>query len=144
MEVFFISGHINLTQQEFDLHYVDQIDQSIKKGGIYVIGNAQGGDTMALEYLLKKGVDPKKITIYFYNRYGDSQSKKYIDRGLKVITEFKSYTNRDAHMTISSNTDILWIRPESENIKLLGSAYKKGHVSGTEKNLLRRKQNSLY
>jgi hypothetical protein len=58
MEIFFISGHINLTQTEFDVHYKPAIGDSLKKNCCYVLGNANGEDTMALEYLLKKGVDP--------------------------------------------------------------------------------------
>jgi hypothetical protein len=140
MSVFFISGHTNLTQSEFDLHYKALIDQSINHNGHYVIGNAKGADTMALEYLLSRGVDPSKITIYFYDRFGHTSIQKYSTRGLHVVSDFGSYTARDAQMTYDSTVDILWVRPEEESKKLLGKAYKKGHISGTEKNLLRRQK----
>jgi len=138
MEVFFISGHINLTQGEFDIHYKPAIDDSLKKNGRYVLGNAAGADTMALDYLLKKGVDPHNITIYFYDKYKRDLTKKYTDRGIQVQMGFTSYTNRDAKMTEDSTIDILWVRPRDEAIKLLGSEYKEGHMTGTERNFLRR------
>ena len=105
--VFFISGHMNLTKNEFDLHYKSEIDKSINEGGTYVIGNAKGADTMALDYLLYKGIDPKNITIYFYNRYGNKYSKKYIDRGVNLIRGFSGYTSRDAEMTKDSRKSVV-------------------------------------
>jgi hypothetical protein len=57
---------------------------------------------------------------------------------LKVTIGFTSYTNRDTQVTADSTTDILWVRPKDEATKLLGSKYKGSHITGTEKNLLRR------
>ena len=139
METFFISGHMDLTETEFNIHYKPTIDETLKKSCRYVIGHSAGADTMSLEYLLKEKVDPKNITIYFYDKHNPESSKEFVDRGLNVVSGFTSYTNRDAQMTTDSTVDILWIRPKEEAIKLLGPKYKEGYVSGTERNLLRRK-----
>jgi len=45
--VFQISGHIDLTQEEFDEHYVPAINKAIDIGGWFVIGDARGADAMA-------------------------------------------------------------------------------------------------
>jgi hypothetical protein len=56
-------------------HYTKNIDDAIYNKHKFVIGNANGADILALNYLLNKGVDPKDITIYYYNRYCSKYSR---------------------------------------------------------------------
>lgn len=145
MPIYFISGHINLTQDEFLTHYVPTLDQIINPTNKFVMGNAHGGDTMGLDYLLENGISPKSITIYYhgFDKNHPRNRDYYRSKGLNLIDGFKSYTERDSAMTYSSDIDIAWIRPKEETKKLLeslGEIYRPSRVSGTEKNLIRRHQ----
>ena len=136
----FISGHVNIQQHEFDTHYIPSLDEFIKLKHHVVIGNANGVDTMAYDYLIKKGHPGSLITIYHYGQSGNP-TDKYLNQGVQVKTGFTSYTKRDACMTTDSTDDLLWVRPVEETIKLLesnGEVYRPGRISGTEANLKRR------
>lgn len=135
----FISGHCNLTHEEFNEHYKSKLDD-ILNNPIHniLVGNAGGADTLCLEYLLRNNYPKDLITIYFYNPY-NSSIKKYDT--LNLVDGFTSYTKRDAEMTKLSTEDLLWIRSDEENkimIENMGLVYKKGRKSGTELNLIRR------
>lgn len=143
----FISGHTNLTEIEFEKHYQDLIDIAIKNKHYFIIGNADGGDTMALNYLLKESINPSHITICYYNRYENSKRpiEHYKELGLNVLTglddkKFTSYTNRDKYMTLNSDYDIAWVRPLEECKKMYGQGFISTKKSGTQLNLERRKQ----
>lgn len=145
MPTYFISGHINLSQDEFLVHYVPKLNQVINSKNKFVMGNAQGGDTLGLDYLLTHGVSPKSITIYYhgFNPSHPRNKDYYRSMGLNLIDGFKSYTERDSAMTYASNIDIAWVRSKEETRKLLeslGETYRPSRVSGTEKNLIRRQQ----
>ena len=61
----FISGHRDLTKEEFYLNYAIQLDWLITQEDIkFVIGDYEGCDTMAQEYLTEQGFDPSRVTIY--------------------------------------------------------------------------------
>jgi hypothetical protein len=47
----FISGHLDLTQAEFDLHYRYLIDQALEENQSFVVGDARGADLLAQQYL---------------------------------------------------------------------------------------------
>ena len=116
MKTYFISGHRNITDKEFNEHYVPLLDESIKAGGKYVVGDCVGVDNLAQIYLKEKGITD--ITVYHMfdePRYGN---------GLKTKGGFKSDFERDFEMTKDSDVDIAWVRAKR---------------SGTQQNLDRRK-----
>jgi hypothetical protein len=138
----FISGHVDLSSEEFKENYVKEIDIAIASGDKFVVGCAKGGDTMGLEYLLECKVDPTRITIFLFERYSSDETckekynKLYPEIALKY--GYKSYSTRDAAMTNSSDYDIAWVRSEAECKKKYGDKYRP-RVSGTEQNLIRRR-----
>jgi hypothetical protein len=145
-KIAFISGHVDIDKQTFLSHYQKPIDQAILGGESFILGNAQGVDSLALEYLLEKvseGILSRdQITIYFYNKYSETSDlhtdTKY--NGIKIINGFTSYTSRDKLMTVNSDYDIAWIRPVEESKKMYGDEFKPGRISGTELNIQRRKK----
>jgi hypothetical protein len=131
MTTIMISGHLDLTPAEFDLHYKDKLDKAIALGCDFVVGDARGGDTMAQAYLKDKGV---KVTVYYPGTEGPRNNVgNYPTKGGYTGKSWnEACTARDAAMTADSDADIAWVRviPGSKR------------VSGTQKNLNRRvKQN---
>lgn len=129
MSVYFVSGHLDLTEEEFATHYKPQIDKATASDGKFIVGDARGADCMAQKYLHDKA----PVTVYHMfkkprNNYSNSPT----------IGGFTSDADRDARMTADSDFDILWVRPAEEQKKLLGDKFRDGHISGTEKNRLRR------
>ena len=133
----FISGHVDLSPLEFKDHYWDAIDLAIKDNDDFLMGSARGADSYALDYLISKGVDSKKITVYLYEKDPDrvAELKSHYQK-LKVNfqTGFSSFTSRDATMTQNSSYDIAWVRSEVECKIRYGINYKP-RISGTQRNL---------
>lgn len=142
-DVAFISGHLDLSLEQFHMHYVPKLKMAIEKGHQFVMGNAMGADTMALEYLLQNCPSKDRITVYVYAKRPEVQQgisfrlSKMV--GVHVVSGFKTYLDRDATCTKASTNDIAWVRPKEETAKLLGKKYDPNRLSGTEQNLLRRK-----
>ena len=140
----FISGHLDLSAEQFRDHYVPYIQKAIEQGHSFVLGSARGADTMALDFLLEQKVNLKKrITVYVFSRNGHFQSKtikRLLHLGVKVNHGFMSDTERDEACTKASTYDIAWVRPKEETAKLLGAKYDPNRLSGTEQNLIRRKK----
>jgi hypothetical protein len=141
----YISGHIDLDEETFFRCYKENIDQAIEAGHWFIVGNARGADELAIQYLKEKGVDKSRVLIYYYVRDESDprQLKKSQLRGFPWSDGFKSYKHRDECATKDSDYDILWVRPakETEEIcKTLGIPYNAKRISGTEKNVIRRKK----
>ena len=117
MCAYFISGHLDLTQQEFNMYYRELLVRAVDSGGIFLVGDARGADTMVQEYF--KG--SKDVTVY--HMFDKPRNNVY---NYKTVGGFKSDDERDAAMTAASHEDIAWVRPGREK-------------SGTAKNLKRRK-----
>lgn len=137
---YFISGHVDLTQEEFNQHYLPRITEVAENGAHFVVGDAYGADYLAQKYLNDLGIDKNRVTVY--HRFENPQ----YDFGFNRVPNFKSHPQKDEHMTENSTDDIAWIRPQTpeyvEKIKAeleaQGKKYDPGRISGTEKNLLRR------
>lgn len=117
-KVNFISGHLSLTEEEFEKHYRSLIDAALSHGESFVVGDARGADTMAQNYLKSK---TRLVTVY--HMFTDPRN----NAGFKTIGGFESDAKRDEQMTKNSDQDIAWVRPGREQ-------------SGTQKNLYRREQ----
>jgi len=128
-KTYFISGHLELSEQEFDEHYKSKIDKALAEKASFVVGDAPGTDLMAQKYLLGKTDD---VTVYHMRKTPRN------DMGFFLRGKFKNDTDKDTAMTNASDKDIAWVRSEEEQKKLFGDKYRK-RVSGTEKNLWRRR-----
>lgn len=107
--IYFISGHGDLTQIEFNNYYVPVLDDILRtdKNAEFVVGDFQGADTMAQDYLRVKIPDTSKLTVYHMGRFPRYCSAT----GFKLIGGFSSDEERDSAMTRASNVDICFIRP---------------------------------
>ena len=135
--VYFISGHLDFSKDEFETHYVPKINEALASGANFVIGDARGVDTMAQEYLADK-TTPGQVTIYhIYSSPRNCVSANYLKVG-----HYTNYTERDAAMTLASTHDIAYVRSVEEQKKLFGPKYRH-RISGTEKNLIRRAKQKI-
>lgn len=120
---FFISGHRNITQEEFDNNYVPAIQKALEnKDAYFVIGDYYGTDIMAQNYLIDVlGVDPRRITVY--HMFTTPRNKNPKIQNTKG--GFTSDSGRDEQMTKDSDYDIAFVRDPKK-------------ISGTAENILRR------
>ena len=116
--VYFISGHRNITWEEFSRFYIPDILQAIAEDSSFVVGDCAGVDMLAQHFLKENGVT--NVTVYHIS------SSPMFNSGFKTKGGFRSDVERDYTMTLESDDDILWIRPGCER-------------SGTGNNLDRRK-----
>ena len=114
----FISGHLSLTDAEFNEHYRSAIDEALSRGDTFVVGDARGADTIAQNYLLGR-----TQAVVVYHMFTEPRN----NAGFKTIGGFKTDEERDKQMTADSDHDIAWVRPGRER-------------SGTQKNIDRRNQ----
>ncbi|OZG72196.1 hypothetical protein BTA51_17775 [Hahella sp. CCB-MM4] len=112
----FISGHLDLSHDEFNEHYRPVIDIAIEQNQSFVVGDARGADTLAQQYL--KG---KTTAVTVYHMFSDPRNNV----GFNTKGGFQSDNERDKQMTLDSTQDIAWVRPGREK-------------SGTQRNLARR------
>ncbi|VTS03310.1 Uncharacterized protein OS=Calothrix sp. 336/3 GN=IJ00_16210 PE=4 SV=1 [Gemmata massiliana] len=112
----FVSGHLNLTATEFDVHYRPAIDAALARGDAFVVGDARGTDTLVQNYLFGK-----TTAVVVYHMFASPRN----NAGFKTAGGFETDDARDAQMTADSDGDIAWARPGREK-------------SGTQKNIDRR------
>ena len=116
LSIHFISGHLTLTEAEFEAHYRPAIDAALASGDSFVVGDARGADTMAQNYLLGK-----TDAVVVYHMFTSPRN----NAGFKVVGGFNTDEERDTQMTTDSTQDIAWVRPGREK-------------SGTQQNIDRR------
>lgn len=119
--VYFISGHRDITQDEFDKYYLNTINKLAEdNNNTFVVGDYHGVDIMAQTELAFL-VDPDRVTVYhMFDKPRNLASTKFHLKG-----GYKTDEERDAAMTRESTDDIAWIRKGKED-------------SGTAQNILRR------
>lgn len=123
MAIAFISGHLDLTQAEFDEHYKARIDAAIAVGDDFVVGDARGADSLAQYYLHTKRISHWfSVTVYHAYATPRTALKHFFQRG-----GYPSQAQKDKGMTENSDYDIAWVRPGREK-------------SGTADNLKRREK----
>jgi hypothetical protein len=135
-KIYFISGHLDLSSEDFEKHYIPSIDYAIQHNSFFVVGDAKGADTLAQQYLASKKYP--RVTVYHMFsaprcNYGN----------WPIVGGYKSDESRDAYMTANSTDDIAYVRPMDEQKLLLEKAGKKfnpNRVSGTQKNINCRKK----
>lgn len=118
-KIYFVSGHRNITEEEFVQHYEPMLWTKVcDEDACFVVGDCSGVDDMAQKYLKTMGVKDVKVYHMF-------ESPRY-NAGYELVGGFTSDAERDTAMTEDSDEDIAWVRPGCEN-------------SGTAQNIQRRK-----
>lgn len=115
-KTYFVSGHRNIPQEEFDAMYVPQIDGALRKKCVFVVGDYEGADRMAQDYLKSKGATCVVFHMFDTPRY---------NAGFPTMPGFKTDEARDHAMSVVSDQDIAFVKSGKEN-------------SGTAQNLYRR------
>lgn len=121
---YFISGHRDITELEFEINYKNVIDNLLEENpyAYFVVGDYHGADIMAQNYLMDvKELDPDRITVY---HIGD-KPRNVNDKIIQTKGGFKTDEERDAEMTKNSRHDIAFVRDHTK-------------LSGTAQNILRR------
>lgn len=121
---YFISGHRDITEEEFEINYKVAIDYALYENpnARFVIGDYQGVDIMAQNYLLDQiGIEPERVTVYHMFDAPRNKNEKVIN----LFGGFKTDEERDAAMTEVSAHDIAFVRDHTK-------------ISGTATNILRR------
>lgn len=132
--IYFISGHRDLSYEEFEKYYVPKIEEVIKSDPFaeFLVGDCDGVDKYAMDYLYSQ--TSKEFAIYHMfdtprnlpSNYTFSGSIKEIMIGrVAVIGHFKTDEERDSAMTRNSDFDIAFVKDGRWN-------------SGTAQNIKRR------
>lgn len=111
--IYFISGHRNLSYEDFEKYYTPIIDKAIREDdeAKFVIGDCCGVDKFAMDYIFNK--DICHITIYhMFNK-----PRNIPEANTRVILDlvdfrggFKSDEERDSAMTRDSDFDIAFVK----------------------------------
>ena len=115
---YFISGHRDILEDEFQKHYEDKIFKAINDGASFVVGDCAGADLMAQKYL--KAFNVKDVNVYHLF----DEPKHNV--GFPLVGGFQSHSERNRAMTEDTTADIAWVRDGKEK-------------SGTAQNINRRK-----
>lgn len=120
---YFISGHRDITQDEFDYNYAAILDKLMDdEEALFVVGDCDGADIMAQNLLMDEFMlSPDRITVY--HAYGKPRNLN--PKITNVIGGFSSHVEKDEAMTKVSAHDVAFVRD-----------WKK--MSGTAQNILRR------
>lgn len=118
----FISGHRDVTEEEFQEHYAVKISSAYFSGQNFVVGDYYGVDIMAQKLLHNLWAGPDRVTVY----HMFDEPRNIVDEyRVNRVYGFKTDTERDAAMTVASDYDIAWVRVGKYN-------------SGTAQNIIRR------
>jgi hypothetical protein len=83
MLTYFISGHLDLTIDDFNEYYVNKIQNAINTNSEFVVGDATGCDRFAQTYLSGRSTN---VTIY----HMFETPRNYVDKTFKTIGGFKN------------------------------------------------------
>lgn len=120
---YFISGHRDLTENEFEYHYIPLIQKALSDtpNALFVVGDCDGCDIMSQNYLVNVLDDYSRINVYCVG-----ETPRNINPLItNVINGFKDDREKDAEMTRVSFADIALVRDSKI-------------WSGTGENILRR------
>lgn len=123
---YFISGHRNITKEEFDNNYAKVLKNIINQPSTYnirfIVGDYYGVDIMAQHYLIDElNFPPDGICVY----HMFDKPRNIHPLITNKIGGFTSDEERDAAMTKNSDFDIAFVRDHNK-------------WSGTGANILRR------
>lgn len=114
---YFVSGHRDLTKEEFEEHYVPLIQKVIKEDSWaeFVVGDWEGCDTLFIEYILYRFPNIF-VSIYYIDYIKTKFRGNYVYNYDNInLCKRNTYDECDASMTRNSDFDIAWIRPGRED-----------------------------
>lgn len=117
---YFISGHLDITAEEFATHYVPFLEAAQDQHASFVVGDARGTDTLAQTWLSRFAPQAPVTVFHMFDNPRNNVA------GSPTRGGFITDDERDSAMTKASDQDIAWVRPGREK-------------SGTARNLARRK-----
>ena len=127
--IYFISGHRDLSYEDFELYYKPVIDNVITndKESIFIVGDYEGVDKFAMNYIFKCYAVPLIIYHMFNNLRNIPEGLSENPESERVFLKggFKSDEERDSAMTKASDFDIAFVKDNRWN-------------SGTAQNIKRR------
>jgi hypothetical protein len=120
---YFISGHRDLTEEEFDFYYIPMIQNvfSVCPNARFVVGDCDGCDIMTQNYLVNILDDISRVTVYHVG----SEPRNLNMEIVNIKGGFEDDREKDTAMTNDSIADIAMVRNPSM-------------WSGTGENILRR------
>jgi hypothetical protein len=118
---YFVSGHLDLTEDELDQHYRPKLEAAIEEGASFVVGDARGCDSMVQAFLATR-VAVERVRVFHM-----FVAPRFNVGAFAAVGGFSKDSERDRAMTEASTADIAWVRPGREQ-------------SGTARNLARRKR----
>jgi len=120
--VYFISGHRDITKEEFKKYYATKIDEVIKKDGYasFVVGDYEGVDIMAQHYLYSIRKEKVTTVYHMFDKPRNIHESITLTKG-----GYTTDIERDSAMTDASDFDIAYVRKGKWN-------------SGTAQNIKRR------
>lgn len=98
----FISGYSLINEEQFKEEYKDKIKFAIDKGYSFMVGDLEGIDKMAQEYLFKKNY--QNVLICHVGK-----KPKYNLGNWETLGGFKRESDKDVYMIWNTNNDILYI-----------------------------------
>ena len=121
MKIAHISGHYDLSEAEFERHYRPQIDEAIAHGDHFIVGDANGADVEAQQYLFARLGASDRVRVFHM------LDRPRHNAGFATVGGFDSDEQRNEAMTRQSDYDIAWVRHGFEH-------------AGTARNLERRQR----
>lgn len=103
--VYHISGHLDLTPEEFAEHYEPRLREALKEPGVkFVVGDAFGADEMTQAWLRSYGAEWDQVTVYHmferareeaeevlvaevWGNVGDDGHTDYVHQGWMFLTQ---------------------------------------------------------
>ena len=122
-KTYFISGHRNITEEEFT-NYKNALQNILneKPDALFVVGDYEGVDIMCQHFLIDElNVEPSQVTVY--HMY--DTPRNIHPQITNIVGGFENDEDRDAAMTYISCADIAFVRDHTT-------------WSGTGQNILRR------
>lgn len=126
--IYFISGHRNLSKEEFELYYEPVIDNTTVNDPDpeFVVGDCDGVDKFAMDYIYNNLRCPLTIYHMFNSPRNTPEGMEMEDVDeVYFVGGFTSDEERDSAMTKASDFDIAFIKDNRWR-------------SGTAQNILRR------
>lgn len=122
--IYFISGHRDITEEEFKRYYIPAIYSAYYEDPDFegfVVGDYEGVDKMAMDYITKNL--PCGLTIF--HMFENPRNTPEDESRVSYIGHYKTDEERDAAMTRVSDVDIAFVKKGRWN-------------SGTAQNIKRR------
>jgi hypothetical protein len=106
MTTYFVSGHLDLTVDEFREHYAPRLSMALKDDAdtAFVVGDARGCDLMTQLHLR----NARALRVQVFHMLERPRNNV---GGFPTVGGFMNDASRDAAMTAASDADIAWVRP---------------------------------